>query len=281
MDVEDIDSIAFKFRTMNTNDKDHLITEFRRLANTDLANEACCFYLDLAEWNLNTALWAYYEYAAASNNLLTSGNPDSVPNNSQITSEQSLPQMKFLCDITIGEGESVAPGTSFVKTWRVMNTGPNKWPYGVQLKYVNGYNFKLAAENNEEYPSSLLFNTRATHLSQHAIRLAQLEPEESCEVSVHLKSPDECQMYQCQLKLFTEYGQPFGDPIWLLLSVEEGGVLGITQQLNSVSMFNGAHKKLGQNPFGAAGGKLVAKSETLAGGLDDEKRPDFYDDMFS
>lgn len=31
--------------------------------------------------------------------------------------------MKFLCDITIGEGESVAPDTKFVKTWRIKNSG--------------------------------------------------------------------------------------------------------------------------------------------------------------
>ena len=31
--------------------------------------------------------------------------------------------MKFLCDVTIGEGESVAPNTKFVKTWRIKNSG--------------------------------------------------------------------------------------------------------------------------------------------------------------
>ena len=72
MDIDNnsdlIDSISCQFRTMNTNDKDHLISEFRRLSNTELSNEGCCFYLDLAEWNLNTALWAYYEYEAAGTN---------------------------------------------------------------------------------------------------------------------------------------------------------------------------------------------------------------------
>ena len=76
MDVDnnDIDLIACKFRTMNTNDKDYLISEFKRLSNTQLGTDGCCFYLDLAEWNLNSALWAYYEYetaAAANNNTNT------------------------------------------------------------------------------------------------------------------------------------------------------------------------------------------------------------------
>ncbi len=103
-------------------------------------------------------------------------------------------------------------------------------------------------------------------------------------------------MYQCQLKLFTQYNQPFGDPIWLLLSVEEGGVLGITQQLNSISGFNHVNKKINQNPFSAF--NVNANNNTLASvssinpatkrmgksispDLDEEKRPDFYDDMFS
>ena len=48
-DNSDIDLIS-QFRTMNTNDKDHLIAEFKRLTNTQLTSEGCCFYLDLAEW---------------------------------------------------------------------------------------------------------------------------------------------------------------------------------------------------------------------------------------
>lgn len=150
MDVDntDIDLIACKFRTMNTNDKDHLINEFKRLSNTQLGTEGCCFYLDLAEWNLNSALWAYYEYetAAAANNLNngvvsgqygvigSGGGGDggvSVDQNEMysahghggLSNVNEMPEMQFVCDITIGEGESVAPNTNFLKTWRIKNTG--------------------------------------------------------------------------------------------------------------------------------------------------------------
>jgi hypothetical protein len=35
-----------------------------------------------------------------------------------------LPQIKLdLNDITVGEGESVAPSTIFSKTWRILNNG--------------------------------------------------------------------------------------------------------------------------------------------------------------
>jgi hypothetical protein len=279
----DVDSISLKFRTMNTNDKDSLIADFRRLSKTDLTNEGCCFYLDLAEWNLNTALWAYYEYAAA------------AAASSAVASLSELPQMRFLCDVTIGEGESVAPNTNFVKKWRILNCGTNKWPHGCQLKYVNGYNFKLSSDDNNNN------TTTPTHISDACIRLDRLEPAVSCEISIQLKSPDECQMYQCQMKLFTQYNQPFGDAIWLLLAVEQGGVLGITQQLNDVSVFlngrgerggadnnnnnnnNNNHKRVvnhHQNPFASRNSSTTKPPQSSQ--IDQsETRPDFYDDMFS
>lgn len=34
-----------------------------------------------------------------------------------------LPNMTFIQDVTIGEGESVPPDTNFTKTWRVQNSG--------------------------------------------------------------------------------------------------------------------------------------------------------------
>ena len=34
-----------------------------------------------------------------------------------------IPQMRFLADVTVGEGEAIPPNTRFVKTWRVENSG--------------------------------------------------------------------------------------------------------------------------------------------------------------
>jgi len=62
-------------------------------------------------------------------------------------------------------------------------------------------------------------------------------PGEESDISIELSSPDQCGIYQSQYRLFTGNNVPFGDPIWLVLNVEVGGVLGITQQLNSVNMF--------------------------------------------
>jgi hypothetical protein len=101
------------------------------------------------------------------------------------------------------------------------------------------------------------------------------------------------------MKLFTQYNQPFGDAIWLLLAVEQGGVLGITQQLNDVSVFlngrgerggadnnnnnNNNHKRVvnhHQNPFASRNSSTTKPPQSSQ--IDQsETRPDFYDDMFS
>ncbi len=46
---------------------------------------------------------AFYDYGA----------PGDIP----------LPNMEFVKDVTIGEGESVPPNTEFTKVWKVRNSG--------------------------------------------------------------------------------------------------------------------------------------------------------------
>jgi hypothetical protein len=355
IDNSDLDMILNRFRTMNTNDKDHLITEFKRLSNTQLSTEGCCFYLDLAEWNLNTALWAYYEYenaaaaaghgSAAAAASLNANPAQSVVSNVCNAYANEVPEMQFLCDVTIGEGESVHPGTSFIKTWRIKNSGAKRWPSDCKLKFVNGYNFSqssgggggggVGASSTSSTSSLTSDSSSSTTTASHnnpngelvllgandspvSIEVRELEPQEMCDLSISLKAPRQCGIYQCQYRMFTALNQPFGDPIWLLLNVEEGGVLGITQQLNSVSMFgnwntNGSNQAAGsthvnsnENSFSKSPFKFDSNSNLISyeqqqqqqlqlqhqqqhahlnatGGLNEaeEKRPDFYDDMFS
>lgn len=268
MDVDnnEIDLIS-QFRSMRTNDKECLIEEFRRLSNTELTNEGCAFYLDLANWNLNTALWAYYEYG--------------------IQDPSHLPSMKFMCDVTIGGGESVTPNTKFIKIWRIKNSGNTNWPPGCTLRQVNGINLR----DNE------------------FIIVSALESNEMTDVSVEFMSPNEPGLYQCQFKLFTPIGTPFGDPIWLVLQVEDG-VLSITQQFNNVNILGNSlstiflnnSASLNQNNVrfdvnnNSNTTNLLIKSNALSNtrindldnncvsidnSKDEDERPTFYDDMFS
>jgi hypothetical protein len=149
--------------------------------------------------------------------------------------------MKFLCDITFGEGESVAPNTNFIKTWRIKNIGLFFFLLTIMLN--NNYKCFFFSIGNKRWPYGCqlkLVNSNLTHLPtqyETTIQVNRLEPDEETDISIELKSPEQCGIYQSQYRLFTVNNVPFGDPIWLVLNVELGGVLGICQQLNSVNMF--------------------------------------------
>ncbi|XP_077337561.1 protein ILRUN isoform X1 [Lithobates pipiens] len=123
----------------------------------------------------------------------------------------NIPCMSFVEDVTIGEGESVPPDTQFTKTWRVQNTGSEAWPPGVCLRYVGGDQFG--------------------HVNMVLVR--SLDTQEMTDVSVPMCSPNQPGMYQGQWRMCTATGLYFGDVIWVILSVEAGGLLGVTQQLSS------------------------------------------------
>ncbi|XP_076131878.1 protein ILRUN [Alosa pseudoharengus] len=123
----------------------------------------------------------------------------------------TAPSMSFVEDVTIGEGESVPPDTPFTKTWRIQNTGTETWPPGVCLKYVGGDQFG--------------------HVNIVMVR--SLDPQEISDVSVQMRSPVTPGMYQGQWRMCTATGLFYGDVIWVILSVEVGGLLGVTQQLSS------------------------------------------------
>ncbi|XP_064160258.1 protein ILRUN isoform X3 [Anguilla rostrata] len=204
MDIDLDPELMQKFSCMGTTDKDVLISEFQRLLGFQLNPAGCAFFLDMTNWNLQAAIGAYYDFESPNINA---------------------PSMSFVEDVTIGEGESVPPDTEFTKTWRIQNTGSESWPPGVCLKYVGGDQFG--------------------HVNMVMVR--SLEPQEVCDVSVQMRSPVAPGMYQGQWRMCTATGlfyggkgAPgtamglfYGDVIWVILSVEVGGLLGVTQQLSS------------------------------------------------
>ncbi|EHB13830.1 hypothetical protein GW7_12569 [Heterocephalus glaber] len=126
----------------------------------------------------------------------------------------SVPSMSFVEDVTIGEGESILPDTQFVKTWQIQNSGAEVWPPGICLKYVGGDQFG--------------------HVNMVMVR--SLEPQEITDVSVQRCSPSRTGMYQGQWRMCAATGIYNGDVMWMILSVEVGGLLGVTQQLSSFEM---------------------------------------------
>ncbi|UJR37100.1 hypothetical protein I4U23_029804 [Adineta vaga] len=177
-----------RLRSITTSNREDLIAQFRSTTNAMLTDEGCAFFLEMSNWNLNEAILAYYDAEMPTD---------------------KIPQMRFLADVTVGEGEAIPPNTRFVKTWRVENSGSEPWPNNCSLRFVNGDRLQ---DRDETYVGSLA-------------------PGEQANISVDITSPTMSKIIRSQWRLFTSAGVPFGDPIWLIASVEEGGLMGITQQL--------------------------------------------------
>ena len=78
-----------------------LIEQVRRLVGDSITDEAAAFYLEMNQFNVAAAVGSYFDLEAGAE------------------AKTSPPQMMFVRDVTIGEGESVPPNTMFVKTWQV------------------------------------------------------------------------------------------------------------------------------------------------------------------
>uniref|UniRef100_A0A3B3RH30 Protein ILRUN n=1 Tax=Paramormyrops kingsleyae TaxID=1676925 RepID=A0A3B3RH30_9TELE len=168
----------------------------------------------------------------------------------------NAPSMSFVEDVTIGEGESVPPDTQFTKTWRIQNTGADAWPPGVCLKYVGGDQFG--------------------HVNMVTVR--SLEPQEISDVSVQMHSPASSGMYQGQWRMCTATGLFYGDVIWVILSVEVGGLLGVTQQLSCFETeFNTQPHRTVEgdfNPFASPQKSRCDSADELLKGPADHIQPD-------
>lgn len=123
-----------------------------------------------------------------------------------------LPNMALIKDITLGEGEAITPATSFVKTWHICNNGNEKWPIGCYFAHSQGEKFSC----------------------ETVVRLQPLEPNESVRVSLNLLSPPETGMYEGKFRTFSPNGLAFGEIIWVILSVESNGILGVTQGIDNI-----------------------------------------------
>ncbi|KAK0060293.1 protein ILRUN [Biomphalaria pfeifferi] len=196
VDIDDFDGkLLDQFRSLGTTDRDVLIAQFQSLLGNKLNRESCAFFLDMNNWNLQNAVCSYYDFEQPSN---------------------SLPRMSFVADVTVGDGEAVAPNTIFFKTWRIKNSGIDRWPPGCHLRFCNGDNLSMIERRMVD----------------------ALGPGQTVDIDVEMKSPSRVGMYQSQWKMCTATGMYFGDVIHVETNVTEGGLLGITQQLARIGQQN-------------------------------------------
>ena len=127
-----------------------------------------------------------------------------------------------------GAWKTPVQGLQFLQTIDFLSSPPGQeaWPRNCSLRFVNGDRLQ---DRDEIYVGSL-------------------QPNEQTNISADITSPTIPRIIKSQWRLFTSAGVPFGgkfprhpshagrfsyqDPIWLIASVEVGGLMGITQQMD-------------------------------------------------
>jgi hypothetical protein len=104
---------------------------------------------------------------------------------------------RFVADVTIPDDSQIKPQTSFVKTWRVENSGDLRWTDGFRLKFVGG--------------------TPMTTDVSHP--LPRLDPGARGDISVEMKAPSVPGSYFGDWRMTDPQGVPFGDVVFLQIVV--------------------------------------------------------------
>ena len=105
----------------------------------------------------------------------------------------------FVSDVTIADGSYIAPGNTFIKTWRIRNNGTTTWTTNYKLVFVSGT--QMAEQNYVNLPYNV-------------------GPGQSVDISVQMTAPTEAGSYKSEWKLVNESGTQFGvgancqTPVW-------------------------------------------------------------------
>jgi hypothetical protein len=109
---------------------------------------------------------------------------------------------QFIADVTVPPGTVMLPGTTFSKTWSVMNVGQCAWTTAYQLVFLRG----------EQMGAAL-----SQPLSQ-TVAVGQ-----SINISVRMTAPRSAGFYLSYWTLKNANGVPFAEPLWLEINVSDPG----------------------------------------------------------
>ena len=95
----------------------------------------------------------------------------------------------FVSDVTIPDGTYVAPGTTFIKTWRIRNNGTTTWTTNYRLVFVSGT--QMASQSSVNLPYNV-------------------GPGQTVDISVQMTAPTASGSYKSSWMLVNESGTQFG-----------------------------------------------------------------------
>ncbi len=112
--------------------------------------------------------------------------------------EAPAPSVGFVADVSVPDGTVFSPEASFVKTWRLRNTGNTTWPADFQLVFVEG--------ERMEAPNSIPIGV-------------PVAPGEDVEISVNMRAPARDGTYRAYWQVADSTGTPLGKRIWVQIQV--------------------------------------------------------------
>ena len=92
----------------------------------------------------------------------------------------------------------LTPGASFLKTWRMHNTGTSTWGAGYQLAFISGD--QMGAPNGVDLPRSIA-------------------PGEEVDIGMNLTAPTTPGSYEGRFRMRDAQGVYFGEPVYVRVSV--------------------------------------------------------------
>jgi len=112
--------------------------------------------------------------------------------------------MIFVADVTIPDGSQVAPGSKFVKTWKVRNNGQCTWSTSYRLIY--GW----ASDSWKELKTTPPANVKLT---------GSVAPGAEYEISISMTAPLTSGSYLAAFRLQNDKGYNFGTILTLIFQV--------------------------------------------------------------
>ncbi|GAB4502554.1 MAG: hypothetical protein Fur0035_21080 [Anaerolineales bacterium] len=110
---------------------------------------------------------------------------------------QSCDKADFVADVTISDGTEIAAGASFIKTWRVKNSGSCAWTTSYQLVFASGT--QMGAPAAVSFPSAV-------------------NPGQTMDISVTMVAPSTPNTYTGNWKLRNAAGQDFSS-VYVMIKV--------------------------------------------------------------
>ncbi len=110
----------------------------------------------------------------------------------------------FLADVTIPDGSVVQPGQRLDKRWQVQNNGTCNWDERYQVKLIAGPGMGVAVQQ------ALVPALSGTQVDIRMVFIAPKEPGN----------------YRSAWQAYDPQDQPFGDPFFIDIVVEEAGEVG-------------------------------------------------------